>query len=263
MYFKFALLIFYLYLYNSRVYQPSWHISFILIGHTIHLENHSIHDTDPRNPHFCHSRIHNTSSAFPYLLSDSLAHCLHCSIFEQGQNPALLPLRKASYMENLDILHSGPAFFLHSRISPDTPPKWLFHRNTTSTMHLLLTFAGITPDSASRFKHLVPPLFIFCVCFHCIPLSCLLLPLFHPVLLTDFRQTAPFTVGFRPCRTNVSSMENQTVTKVTALLRRNDLPKFHLNLFRIFYAINKTDPVHQANTVRIRHDRRFSGTHLP
>ena len=37
-YFKFALLIFYLYLYNSRVYQPSWHISFILIGHTIHLE---------------------------------------------------------------------------------------------------------------------------------------------------------------------------------------------------------------------------------
>ncbi len=80
-YFKFALLIFYLYLYNSRVYQPSWHISFILIGHTIHLENHSIHNTDPRNPHFCHSRIHNTSSAFPYLLSDSLAHCLHCSNF--------------------------------------------------------------------------------------------------------------------------------------------------------------------------------------
>ena len=49
-------------------------------------------------------------------------------------------------------------------------------------------------------------------------------PSVSDIFLADIFQTAFITMGFRPGSTHVSSMINKSVTKITALLRRNDLP---------------------------------------
>src|SRR5699024_1053328 len=58
--------------------------------------------------------------------------------------------------------------------------------------------------------------------------------------------------------THISSMINQPMAEVTALLRRNDLPESHFHFFRLLDPVYQPDPVYQTDTMGIRNNRRLS-----
>ena len=77
-------------------------------------------------------------------------------------------------------------------------------------------------------------------------------------LLADIRQTAFITIRCSPRGTHGTSVIDKPMAEFTALLRRHDLPEFHLHLFRILDAVHQPDPVAESDTVGIRHDRRLA-----
>ena len=77
-------------------------------------------------------------------------------------------------------------------------------------------------------------------------------------LCTDILQATVFAVRCGAGRADVTSVQYKTVAQIVAFFRRNDLPQFHFYFLWIFDVIHQSDPVAQADTVRVRHDRRFS-----
>lgn len=77
-------------------------------------------------------------------------------------------------------------------------------------------------------------------------------------LCTDILQAAVFAVRCGAGRADVTSVQYKTVAQIVAFFRRNDLPQFHFYFLWIFDVIHQSDPVAQADAVRVRHDRRFS-----
>ena len=53
-------------------------------------------------------------------------------------------------------------------------------------------------------------------------------------------------------------MPYQPVTEIAALLRRHQLPEFHLYFLRILNPVYQSNTVHQTDTMGIRYDRRLT-----
>ena len=87
-------------------------------------------------------------------------------------------------------------------------------------------------------------------------------PLSDTVLPADLLETATVAVRACPGRTDLPAMMDQPMAEVVPFLWRDDLPQRHLHLFRLLYAVHQTDPVHQADTMGIRYDRRLP-EHIP
>ena len=64
-------------------------------------------------------------------------------------------------------------------------------------------------------------------------------------LFTNIRQTAFITIRCSPRGTHGTSVIDKTMAEFTALLRWHDLPKFHLNFFRILDAVHQPYPALQ------------------
>ena len=63
--------------------------------------------------------------------------------------------------------------------------------------------------------------------------------LYKPLLLTHIRKHALIAVRGGAGSTYGAPVVNQTVAEIIAFLRWDYLPKLHLHLFRVFYAIHK------------------------
>ena len=82
--------------------------------------------------------------------------------------------------------------------------------------------------------------------------------MFQTILCTDIVKAAFITIWLCTCCTDITSMINQTMAELISLFRWNDLPQSHFYLLRLFDPIYQPHPVHQADTMGIRYDRRFS-----
>ena len=77
-------------------------------------------------------------------------------------------------------------------------------------------------------------------------------------LFTDIIETTAVAVWCCPRGTDRAPVIHEPVAEIIALLRRNQLPEYHLHFLWFFDPVHKPNAVHQADTVGIGDDRRLS-----